>query len=96
MNTIAAQELKQGGIAAIKRLLKECHELIVQERGKDACAIIDLEYFNQLKLCELEVAYMKAQDDIKNGRYKITTNVQEHVDAVMQEIDAENNLTTNG
>lgn len=97
MNTIAAQELKLGGIAAIKRLLKDCHELIVQERGKDACIIVDLEYFNQLKLCELDVAYLKAQEDIKNGKFTSSIdNYQKHVDTILQEIDDEDNLTANG
>lgn len=91
MNTMSAQELKQGGLSAIKKLLNKVKEIIVQDRGKDTCAVIDLEYFNQLKLCELEVAYLKAQEDIKNGRFEVVTDVQEHVNKLLQEIDAEGN-----
>ena len=89
MFTLTAQELKQGGLTSIKKLLTKTKDFMVQERGKDTCVIVDLEYFNQLKLCELEVAYLKATDDINNGRFKVMTNVAEHVAQILNEIDTE-------
>lgn len=65
MQSISAQELKQGGVTKIKKMLNVTHDFIVQERGKDACVVVDLDYFNELKMCELEVAYLKIQKKIR-------------------------------
>ena len=70
--------------------------MFIQERGKESCVIVDLEYFNQLKMCELEIAYLKAQDDIKNGRFEVVTDVKKHIDNILQEIDNEANCLTIG
>ena len=96
MFTITAQELKTGGLTGIKKLLLKTKELFIQERGKKSCVIVDLEYFNQLKMCELEIAYLKAQDDIKNGRFEVVTDVKKHIDNILQEIDNKANCLTNG
>lgn len=96
MFTITAQELKTSGLTGIKKLLLKTKELFIQERGKESCVIVDLEYFNQLKMCELEIAYLKAQDDIKNGRFEVVTDVKKHIDNILQEIDNEANCLTIG
>lgn len=91
MFTITAQELKTGGLTGIKKLLQKTKELFIQERGKESCVIVDLEYFNQLKMCEVEVAYLKAQEDIKDGQFEVVTDMKSHVDKILLEIDAESN-----
>ena len=87
MLAISAQELKLGGLTKIKQMLGQAHDFIIQERGKDACVVVDLEYFNELKMCELEVAYLKTQADIKAGKYEVVNDVDVHVEQLLDEID---------
>lgn len=89
MTTITAQELKVGGLSIIKKLLKDTRDLIIKERGQDRYAIVNLDYYNKLKLCELEVAYMQSQKDLKNGKFEVINDATAHVTGILKEIDNE-------
>ena len=89
MLALSAHELKQGGLTVIKKMLKATEDIVVQERGKDACVIIDLKHYDQLRLCELEVAYLRAQEDIKNGKFEVVKHVDAHINKVINNIKRE-------
>ncbi len=76
-NILSIQDLKRTGFSKIKEMLKIDQEILLQERGKDAGVILDMDYYNHLRECELEMSLFKAKADIANGNY--STDVQEHI-----------------
>lgn len=77
-NILSLQELKRTGLAKLKQMFKSEPDILIQERGKDACVLVDLDYYNHLKNCELEIALIKAKQDIANGKF--TTGVKSHIE----------------
>ena len=52
-------------------MLTDEPDIIIQDRGKDACVLVDLVYYNYLKECELEVALITAKKEIAQGKIHI-------------------------
>ncbi len=76
-NILALQELKRTGFSKLKLMFNNDPEIMIQERGKDACVLVDIEYYSYLKECELEVALMKARKEIADKKY--TVGVEQHI-----------------
>ncbi len=55
-------------------------EILIQERGRDRCVLIDIEHYNYLRGCELEVALVNARKEINEGKF--TTGVGQHINHV--------------
>jgi len=85
--TLSAQDLKVGGLTKIKKMLRHEKDVFIQERGHDSCVIVDLDYYNQLKMYELEMAYLSTKRDIANGDFEIIEDPEAHVKKVLAEID---------
>lgn len=79
-NTLSLQDLKRTGFSKLKQMFNNEPDILIQERGKDVCVLVDLDYYNHLKTCELEASLIQAKQDIANGKY--TTNVKEHIEAL--------------
>ncbi|MGM0623995.1 MAG: type II toxin-antitoxin system prevent-host-death family antitoxin [Campylobacterota bacterium] len=75
---INANEVKQKGVSVFGKLLSKVDELIISVRGKEKYVVLDIERYKEFREHELDLAHMKAMDDIKNGRYK-TQTAQEHI-----------------
>lgn len=68
MAYISANELKTRGVAAIEQVLAEYSEAIVSVRGKERFVILDMDQYQHLRECELEVALAEARADVAAGK----------------------------
>lgn len=84
MLSIAANDLKTRGIAAIEACLSQQTEAVISVRGQQRYVVMPMAQYNFLRECELDAALAEARADIAAGRFKVQT-AQEHV----AEIEAE-------
>lgn len=82
---INATEVKIKGVSIFENLLNKFDELIINVRGKDKYVVLDIERYKKFRENELDIAYIKAQQDIKAGNYKEQT-ASEHIKELMDEV----------
>lgn len=75
---ISANEVKTKGVGIFEKLLQKFDELVINVRGKNKYVVLDIERYKEFRENELELAHLKAMQDIKNGNYK-TQSAQEHL-----------------
>jgi prevent-host-death family protein len=80
--TVSANDVKKKGVSLFGEILEKFDELTINVRGKDKYVVIDIERYKQLRENELDVAYIKAMQDIQNGNYK-TQSADEHIKELM-------------
>ncbi len=73
MLSIAANDLKTRGIAAIEACLAQQTEAVISVRGKQRYVVMPMEQYNFLRECELDAALAETRADIAAGRYEIHT-----------------------
>jgi PHD/YefM family antitoxin component YafN of YafNO toxin-antitoxin module len=83
--TITASEVKIRGVSIFDEILKKSDELTINVRGKNRYVVLDIDRYKQFRESELDIAHMKAIQDIKEGRYKMQT-AKEHIEALMDEL----------
>lgn len=83
-NVLSLQQLKRTGFAKLKQMFEDDSDIIVQERGRDACVLVDINHYNYLRECELEMAVQKARQEIKNGKYSV--GVEDHIQKIEKSI----------
>ncbi len=80
---INAIELKQQGLKAIDRALKDSDEgIIAFFKGKPKYVVVPFEKYDELKALELDMAYMKTIKNIKDGKFtslKTSDDVDRHI-----------------
>ncbi len=81
MNTINANELKTRGVTAIELALQNEQEITITVRGKPRFVVIDIDYFQHLRECELENALRNAKADIEAGRF-VDETAEEHIERI--------------
>lgn len=86
-NVISLQDLKRTGFKKLKLMFNEEPEILIQERGKDACVLVDLSYYSHLIDCALEISLIKARQEIADGNY--TTGVKSHIEHLEKVLVAE-------
>ncbi|MDH3359646.1 MAG: hypothetical protein OEL55_02140 [Desulfobulbaceae bacterium] len=84
MASISASELKIKGVSLIKEHLASESEAIITVRGKKQYVVMDINHYNYLRKCELEVALYEARSDVKNGKV-VVESVAEHIARVINE-----------
>ena len=67
---ITGNQIKTRGLQAIKSTMQGGNEAIITDRGKSKYAILDIDYYEYLKECELSAAIEKSKMEIKDGNYK--------------------------
>ena len=77
-NILSIQDLKRTGFAKLKKLFDNEPDIIVQERGRDACVLVELEHYTHLRNCELEIALIKAREEITKDEF--VTGTKKHID----------------
>jgi PHD/YefM family antitoxin component YafN of YafNO toxin-antitoxin module len=82
MNTINANELKTRGVTAIESALLHDSDVAISVRGKTRFVVVNVDYFQQLRECELEKAVREAREDIAAGRFVVETAAQ-HKERIM-------------
>jgi PHD/YefM family antitoxin component YafN of YafNO toxin-antitoxin module len=83
--TISANEVKIKGVSIFDKLLSKFDELIINVRGKDKFVVIDIERYKALREAELDIAHIRAMQDIKDGKYK-TQTAKEHIEELLDEL----------
>ena len=83
--TISANEVKKNGVSIFERLLKKANELIITVRGKQKFVVLDIDRYNEFRKYELDIAYLKAKDDIKNRNFK-EQSAKEHISELLNEL----------
>ncbi len=83
--TISANEVKTNGVSIFENILKRVDELIINVRGKDKYVVLDIERYKIFRENELDLAHMKAMQDIKDGKYKVQT-AKEHIEELTSEL----------
>jgi prevent-host-death family protein len=76
--TIVANDLRTKGIKILKKALKDTDKVFISVRGKSEYVVMHVEDYEKLKSYELDIAYMKAMKDIKNGDFK-SVSADEHI-----------------
>jgi len=74
---VTANELKTKGIQAINQEIKAQEEAIISYKGKPTYVVLTIDEYNKMKENELDLAYLKAQEDIKNGNYTEVSTMEE-------------------
>jgi len=82
---ISANELKMRGVSAIEDSLGPTGEAIITVRGKERFVVMDMEYYNYLRECELEAALHQARADVKAGNFTVES-VDDHIRRLKDEI----------
>ncbi len=78
MLSIAANDLKTRGIAAIEAGLEAQTEAVISVRGKERFVVMPLAQYHFLRECELELALAQSRADVAAGRSH-TMTAAEHV-----------------
>lgn len=83
INILSLQDLKRTGFAKLRQMFSNEPDIIIQERGRDACVLVDIEHYNYLRQCELEIALITAKKEISQGKYVEGTNKHiEHLEGI--------------
>lgn len=82
---VYANDVKTKGVSLFGNLLSKFDELIINVRGKNKYVVIDIDRYQQLKDNELDMAYIKAMQDIKDNNYKVQT-ANEHIQELVNEL----------
>lgn len=83
MPQITANDLKTKGIAAIEAVLHDQDEAIVSVRGHARFVVMELDYYNYLRECELEAAIAESRADVAAGR-SIRESAEAHVTRLLK------------
>ena len=83
--TITANEVKTNGVSVFDKMLNKFDELIINVRGKNKYVVLDIERYKAFRESELDIAHMKAMEDIKLGNYK-TQTAAEHIKELVSEL----------
>lgn len=75
---INANEVKTKGVSLFGNLLEKFDELIINVRGKDKYVVLDIERYKEFRQNELDLAYIKTMQDVKEGNYKVQS-AKEHL-----------------
>ncbi len=75
---VNANEVKTKGVSLFGNLLEKFDELIINVRGKDKYVVLDIERYKEFRQNELDLAYIKTMQDIKEGSYKVQS-AKEHL-----------------
>ena len=82
---INANEVKTKGVSLFGQLLEKFDELVINVRGKEKFVVLDIERYKEFRANELDLAYLKAMQDIKEGNYKKQT-AKEHLEELKDEL----------
>ncbi len=82
---IQANEIKKRGVSIFDKLLQKADELIISVRGKHKYVVLDIDRYNEIRKKELDIAYLEAMKDIKEGKYK-ELSAKEHISELINEL----------
>jgi len=78
MLSVTANDLKTKGVTLFSDLESHNDEALITVRGKQKYAVVDIEYYNYLRECELEAALAESRKDIAEGKC-VVESVEDHI-----------------
>ena len=75
---IVANDLRTKGVKILKEALADADEAFISVRGESEYVVMRAENYEKLKSYELDIAYMEAMRDIKNGDFT-SGSAQKHI-----------------
>jgi hypothetical protein len=85
MLSIAANDLKTRGIAAIETGLAAHPEAAISVRGKERFVVMPIAQYHFFRECELELALLQTRADIAGGKFRAQT-ADEHLADIEAEL----------
>ncbi|MBA5248610.1 MAG: prevent-host-death protein [Gammaproteobacteria bacterium] len=82
---ITANEIKTKGVSVFDTALNHAEEVFINVRGKNKFVVLGVDRYNEFRTNELDVAYMKAMEDVNKGNYKVQT-AKEHLQDLIDEL----------
>ena len=82
---ISANDVKTKGVSIFSNLLEKFEELTINVRGKNKFVVIDINRYKELRENELDLAYLKSMQDIKDGNYT-TQSASSHIQDLKNEL----------
>ena len=83
--SISAGELKKKGISIIKTKLEKTSQETITVKGQDTFVVMDIEYYNYLRECELEIALQQAKSEYEQGNF-VKESVEKHIERITNEL----------
>ena len=71
--------VKQRGISFFDEILEGIDQFVISLRGKKKYVVMNIDRYKESRAKELDMAYLSAMEDIKNGDYEVL-DAQEHLD----------------
>ena len=80
MKYVTANDLKRKGVSVVREAIAEYGdgEAGISVRGKREFVVLDLETYDHLRECELDVALMETQKAIESGDF-VDESTEEHI-----------------
>jgi len=82
---VAANDLKTRGVSLFSELESHNDEAVITVRGKQKYAVVDIEYYNYLRECELEAALVQTRKDIEEGKF-VVESVDDHIARITDDL----------
>lgn len=83
--SISAGELKKKGVSIIQTKLDKMNEETITVKGKDTFVVMNMEYYNYLRECELEIALQQAKREYEEGDF-VKESVEKHIKRITSEL----------
>ncbi|MGI0480638.1 type II toxin-antitoxin system Phd/YefM family antitoxin [Geminocystis sp. CENA526] len=83
--SISAGELKKKGVSIIKTKLEKTSQETITVKGEDTFVVMNLEHYNYLRECELEIALQQAKNDYAQGNF-VQESVEKHIERIANEL----------
>jgi len=79
MLSLTANELKRGGVSALKQTMENAqeHQVAIDVRGKTEYVVLDIEQYNAFREYELDKAIKEAETDYANGHYDVVGDFEQ-------------------
>ena len=83
---VTANMVKQRGVSFFDEILESIDQFVISLRGKKKYVVMNMDRYKELRAKELDMAYLGAMEDIKNGNYH--TDVDKHLRDLEMEINS--------
>ncbi len=77
--------MKKKGVSIIQTKLDKMNEEIITVKGKDAFMVMNMEHYNYLRECELEMVLQQAKKEYEQSHF-VKESVETHLRHIANEL----------
>ena len=85
MNELTINELRRIGIDKLNHYISCDEDLFITNHGKNKYVLMDVEHYYSLKESELELAYLRCMEEVKNDEI-FKDSIEEHMERLDKEL----------